>query len=339
MAYQHVSETPVPPSEVNPTVPRALDAVVLRALAKDPFQRYQDSATFREALDATVDGRSPSKRQVGALTSELYGPNPRQAAETARSLRQLSTDTTMKRTQAGPPVAWIWTGVALLAVLLISVLFWVVTIRPGATEPSNARTVPDVAGLTYEEANTLLAEQDLLAYRVDETNPDIEEGRVIRTDPEAEATVNVGQEVRVYVSEGAELAEVPPLTGLSQDDATSALEDAGLSVGQISRQNDPSLRAGIVISADPPEGTELELGTVVNLVVASGRVLIDDYTGFTLDGATRALEADDIQLTVEAIEDPSCPATDPPTVIQQSIPPGEAPVHATIQLTVCSGAP
>ena len=84
VAYQHVSEAPVPPSEVNETVPRALDTVALRALAKDPFQRYQDAARFREALDATVDGREPSKRQVGALTSELYGPNPRQAAETAR---------------------------------------------------------------------------------------------------------------------------------------------------------------------------------------------------------------------------------------------------------------
>ena len=118
VAYQHVSEAPVPPSEINESVPRSLDAVALRALAKDPFQRYQDAAAFREAIDATVDGRSPSKRQVGALTSELYGPNPRQAAETARSLRQLSTDTTMKRTQAGPPVAWIWAGVGLLAVLL-----------------------------------------------------------------------------------------------------------------------------------------------------------------------------------------------------------------------------
>ena len=137
VAYQHVSEAPVPPSEVNETVPRSLDAVVLRALAKDPFQRYQDAAAFRESLDATVGGKVPSKRAVGALTSELYGPNPKQAAETARSLRQLSTDTTMKRTQAGPPVAWIWAGVAIIAVLLISVFFWVMTIRPGSEVPSS----------------------------------------------------------------------------------------------------------------------------------------------------------------------------------------------------------
>ena len=140
VAYQHVSETPVAPSEINETVPRSLDAIALRALAKDPFQRYQDAASFREALDATIDGKSPSKRQVGALTSELYGPNPRQAAETARSLRQLSTDTTMTRTQSGPPVAWIWAGVAVLAALLIGLVFWVTSIQ---TRGAGARELAD----------------------------------------------------------------------------------------------------------------------------------------------------------------------------------------------------
>ncbi|HOQ23005.1 MAG TPA: protein kinase, partial [Microbacterium sp.] len=153
VAYQHVSETPLAPSELVETVPRSLDAVALRALAKDPFQRYQDAASFRAALDATRDGRDPSRKQVGALTSELYGANPRQAAETARSLRQLSTDTTMRRTQAGPPAAWIWAGIAVIAVVLISVLFWVLTNRPGTTVPDNARVVPDVVTMTWDRAN------------------------------------------------------------------------------------------------------------------------------------------------------------------------------------------
>jgi serine/threonine-protein kinase len=100
VAYQHVSETPLP-LRTGRRDPRSIDAVA-RALAKDPFQRYQDAASFRQALDATVDGHAPTKKQVGALASELYGANPRQAAETARSLRQLTADTTMRRTQAGP---------------------------------------------------------------------------------------------------------------------------------------------------------------------------------------------------------------------------------------------
>lgn len=337
VAYQHVSEAPVAPSEVNESVPRSLDTVVLRALAKDPFQRYQDAAAFRDALDATVGGKVPSKRAVGALTSELYGPNPKQAAETARSLRQLSTDTTMKRTQAGPPVAWIWAGVAVIAVLLISVFFWVVTIRPGSEVPSNARLVPDVTGMTYERANSEIGEADLISFRVDEPNADVAIGNVIRTDPVAGASVSPGQEVRVYVSSGQETTTVPTLEGLGQDAAAAALQAVGLVLGTVTPRNDPGLAAGTVISADQPAGATLPLGATVNVVAATGRVVIIDVTGYTIDAATRELEGPDSQLIVVTQGDPACTATDPAVVRTQSIPPGEAAVHSEVILSFCSG--
>ncbi len=337
VAYQHVSEAPLAPSEVNEAIPRSLDAVTLRALAKDPFQRYQDAAGFREALDATVDGKSPSKRKVGALTSELYGPNPRQAAETARSLRQLSTDTTMKRTQAGPPVAWIWAGVGLLAVLLIAVLFWVLTLRTAEdTVPPSARIVPDVTSMTYERAATILGENDLVAFRIDEANGDVAEGNVIRTDPTAGASLSPGQRIEVYVSKGEETAIVPPLTGLTQEAAEAALVAVGLEMGTVLQRNDPSLTAGIVISADQREGATVPVGTTVNLVVATGRVVVVDVTGYTIEAATRELEA--LQLVVETLADPNCTASPGgATVASQSIAPGEAPVKSTVSLAYCTG--
>ena len=337
VAYQHVSEAPVAPSEVNESVPRSLDTVVLRALAKDPFQRYQDAAAFREALDATVGGKVPSKRAVGALTSELYGPNPKQAAETARSLRQLSTDTTMKRTQSGPPVAWIWAGVAIIAVLLISVLFWVMSIRPGGEVPSTARIVPDVTGMTYERANTEIGEAGLNSFRVDEPNADVAVGNVIRTDPVAGASMTPGQEVRVYVSSGQETTTVPTLEGLGQDAAAAALQAAGLVLGTVTPRNDPALGAGTVISADQPAGATLPLGAAVNVVSATGRVVIIDVTGYTVEAATRELESPESQLVVIPQEDPSCTAANPPVVLTQSVPPGEAPIHAEVVLSFCSG--
>ncbi len=338
VAYQHVSEAPVPPSEIVESVPRALDTIVLRALAKDPFQRPQDAASFREALDATVEGKAPTKRQVSALSSELYGPNPRQAAETARSLRQLSTDTTMRRTQAGPPVAWIWAGVAVLAVLLVSVLFWVVQIQPASTVPSTARSVPNVTEMTYERAVEALDEQNLIASRVDEPNETVAAGNVVRSVPEPDTSVVAGQQVTLYVSTGPDTATVPSLDGLDEQQARSSIESAGLSAGSIRRQNDPALAAGTVISASLEAGAEVARGTTVNLVVASGQVVIVDYTGYLVDAATRALESDALQLTVLTQEDPGCPATSPQTVRTQSLAPGEVPVHSEITLTVCTGS-
>ncbi len=337
VAYQHVSEAPIPPSEVNESVPRSLDTVTLLALAKDPFQRFQDAAGFREALDATVDGKAPSKRRVEALTSELYGPNPRQAAETARSLRQLSTDTTMARTQAGPPVAWIWAGVGLVAVLLISVLFWALTIRSTPPMPTTARIVPDVSDMSYERATSVLADEELVAFRIDEPNPDIAEGNVIRTDPAAGESVSPGQRISVYVSQGEETAVVPTLVGLTQADAQAALQAVGLTLGTVRQRNDPSLDAGIVMSADQAEGASIPVGSAVNLVVATGRVVVNDLTGYTVDAATRELE--DLGLTVEVQENPDCTAAPgDPIVASQSVAPGEVPVRSTIGLTYCSGA-
>ncbi|WP_292830752.1 Stk1 family PASTA domain-containing Ser/Thr kinase [Microbacterium sp.] len=338
VAYQHVSETPLPPSEIVESVPRALDAVALRALAKDPFQRYQDAASFRAALNAATDGRSLSKRQVGMLTSELYGANPRQAAETARSLRQLSTDTTMRRTQSGPPAAWIWMGVAVVAAILISVLIWVITTRPSPTLPPSTRVVPNVIDMSWDRANEALLLDDLQGERIDESSDTIAEGNVIRTDPPAGTTVAPGQQIEVYVSTGAQLATVPPLISLSADEASAALTAVGLTMGAVRSSNDPNLAAGTVISADQPEGAQVPLGTAVSLVVASGKVTLVDVVGYTVTAAQRDLTAETLGLTVGVIEDPACPAsTGEPVVASQSLAPGDVPIHSQVDLTVCTG--
>ncbi|MBA8817097.1 serine/threonine-protein kinase [Microbacterium halimionae] len=335
VAYQHVSEAPIAPSEVAEDIPRGLDALVMRALAKDPYQRFQDAPSFRSALVAAVQGKNPSKRQLGTLTSELYGPNPRHAAETARSLRQLSTDTTMPRTQAGPPVAWIWAGVAVLAVLLISVLIWVVSLPRGETIPDSARVVPDVSQMSVDRAITTLEDEDLETLTRKESSESVAEGNVVRTDPEAGVTVTPGETVTVYVSIGQELAEVPTLEGLTEADARTALEAAGLKVGTITPQNDADLAAGTVISASARADSEVPPGTIVNMVVATGRVVLVDVTGYTIDAATRGLE--DLGLIVETADDPECAATNPRTVSVQSLAPGEVDIHSTVTLTSCSG--
>ncbi|MGX1694561.1 Stk1 family PASTA domain-containing Ser/Thr kinase [Microbacterium keratanolyticum] len=336
VAYQHVSEAPEPPSEVTDKAPRSMDAIVLRALAKDPFQRFQDAATFRAALDAAVTGKAPTKKQLGELTSELYGPSPRQAAETARSLRQLSSDTTMVRTQSGPPVAWIWAGVALLAVLLASVLIWVVTMRPANDLPTSSRTVPLLTGMTYERAEAELEKHDLKAARLNESNAEVAEGNVIRSSPAADARLEAGQTVTLFVSTGAEMVKVPVLVGLSQEAAKAALEAAGLVVGSVKPVNDIQAAAGTVLSASVEAGGEVAPGTVVALDVASGVVSLKDLKGYPLEAAQQELEA--LGLTGNPVEDPNCKATDPRTVISMSSAPGDVPVRSTIDLRFCAGS-
>jgi serine/threonine-protein kinase len=335
VAYQHVSETPVPPTEVNEDAPGALDPIVLRALAKDPYQRYPDAAHFRAALDAAVTGSAPTRKQLGALTSELYGPSPRQAQETARSLRQLSSDTTMTRTQSGPPVAWIWAGVALLAVLLASVLFWVVTISMRPPEvPSTSRIIPNLVNVSSERAQDDLAKLDLTAKIVIESSSEITEGNVIRTDPEAVVSVEEGSTVTVLVSSGVETVVVPKIEGMGLDDATKALKAAGLELGTVIQKNDKGLAAGTVISASETAETEVAPDTVVNLVVASGEVTLTDLVGWTVEAATTNLT--DLGLTPKSVEEADCAPTEPPTVHSMSVAPGDVPIGSTVELRYCA---
>ncbi|MDR6867930.1 serine/threonine-protein kinase [Microbacterium resistens] len=341
VAYQHVSETPVPPSEATDRTEdadalRALDPVVLRAMAKDPFQRFPDAAAFRKALEETATGVAPTKKQLGALTSELYGPSPRHAAETARTLRQLSSDTTMTRTQSGPPVAWIWAGVALLAVLLASVLIWVVAMRPSQELPSNSRDVPNLSGMTFERAEAALGELGLTAARINEANAEVAEGNVIRSDPDTGATLEVGHTVTLYVSTGAAMSKVPTLLGLGEAAAKDALQKAGLTVGSVLQRNDPQAQRGTVLEASADADAEVLPGTVVNLVVASGVVTLKDLTGWPVDAAVEALK--ELGLTGNPVANPACKGSEQKLVSTMSVAPGDVPVLSTIDLSYCSGS-
>ncbi|MGF3056572.1 Stk1 family PASTA domain-containing Ser/Thr kinase [Microbacterium sp. YY-01] len=340
VAYQHVSEAPVPPTEENTEVPGALDPVVLTALAKDPFQRYQDAASFRRALDEAATGKAPSKRKLGALSNELYGADPRQAAETARTLRQLSSDTTVTRTQTGPPVAWIWTGIAILAILLVSVLFWVLSIRSVPQIPTTARTVPVLEGSTWERAEADLLAVDLVAVRIDQTNGEVAKGNVIGSEPGAGTHLEPGQSVTVYVSSGAEMVTVPSLEGLDEATAREQIEKAGLVVGVVLQRNDPELAKGTVIRAvidgvDAVPDSEVVPGSVIDLTVASGVVSVDDVKGWELSAAVAALEKLGLTATTVAIDD--CAATDPYTVASMSVAPGDVTIRSTVELNYCAG--
>ncbi|MFZ8275580.1 PASTA domain-containing protein, partial [Staphylococcus aureus] len=90
---------------------------------------------------------------------------------------------------------------------------------------------------------------------------------------------------------------------------------------------------GVVMSASVASGTEVAKGTTVNLVIASGTVVIVNYEGYPVDVAKRELESQDRQLTVKTEADATCPATTPSLVKTQSLAPGEVPIHSEITLT------
>lgn len=337
VAYQHVSEKPVVPSTINPRVSPALDLVVEHALVKDRFQRYQSAAEFRDDLEVAGAGRIPVHKQADAFTDTLFNPPTGVITSPQAALRQLTDDDRIVRSQRRPPVIWIWAGVALVAVIVAAVLFWVFTQSPTTALPDASRKVPALVGDTYGAAHGQLKKLQLGTARVNQSSADVASGRVIRTDPTSGTIMTKGETVTLYVSSGKKTAPVPDVTNMSTADAEKTLQDAGFTPGQINKVDSPTVIADVVISTDPAAGGKAHVGDTIDLTVSNGNVTLPDVTGQSIAAATSLLGGPDLGLTPKPQPDATCP-TEPGTLVHtQSLPPGEVPQGSTVILTYCTG--
>lgn len=336
VAYQHVSETPVKPSAVNPKVSPALDAVVLHALAKDRFSRYQSAAEFRADVDTAGAGQIPNHRPDEAAAG-LFGAPPVVASGSELALKQLAEDQTMARTQRRPPVSWVWAGIVSVIVIVIAVMFWVFSLTPSSDIPDNSRKVPSLAGQSYDDAQNALLDLDLAATESQEPSTTVPKDDVIRTDPPAGTIVQPAEVIKVYVSTGEVQVQVPDVTNQPIADAQAALIALGLAPGSEMKQNSPNVPANVVISTDPVALSTEHAGATVDFVVSSGLVTLSDLTGQSLAAASDLLSASSLQLVPIPKPDGSCKSVPGSPVTHQSLAPGDVPQKSEVALTYCSG--
>ncbi len=336
VAYQHVSEQPVAPSSHLPQLTAAVDAVVLRALAKDRFARFQTASEFHAALRAAAAGEAPPPPADPSsdFTSTLFGVDPRATADTEAAMRQLSVDDDERRsrTQSRPPVAWIWAGIAVIAVVIGAVLYWALNLESTPIAQGSAIPVPEIVGLEYEEGAQILIDAELRPEPSSEVSATVPEGQIISTDPPAGITVAPGQVIRVIVSAGPARISVPSLTLLTLAEAEALLLERGLTVGTVTAENSGSVARDIVIRSDPDAGTELREGETVNLVISTGRVTVPDVRNLSIGEASSQMTALGLQVTVQG--DSSCTGQN---VTAQSLPPGDQPQGSAVTLRYCSG--
>jgi beta-lactam-binding protein with PASTA domain len=200
----------------------------------------------------------------------------------------------------------------------------------GAGNNSGQITVPDVVGQTQEAATTEIEDLGLKA-KVQTQFSDEAKGNVVKSDPEADAEVEPGSTVTLFVSKGREEVKVPQLVGLSKDRAEQALEEADLKVGDISERNSSKPR-GTVISCSPDEGEDVAAGSEVDLVVSKGGTQVPDVTGLPSQEAEAQIRAAGFRPVVRLVDSPG---DEPNTVIEQNPSGGRtAPQNAPITLTV-----
>ena len=281
IALKHLSEPPPRLAALRPDIHPALEGVVMKALAKQPSERYASADEFIAALEAArsaiVSGTNGGQGQDTAVWSALPPPPP------VAPVRERG------------PRRWPWVVLALLVALGIGVGIWALL--------QNSRvTVPDQTGKQESAATVDLANRgfEVKVHRRESGSP---VGQVIGQSPEAGTKVDKGSTVTLQVSSGPGTAQVPLLTGLKQAEAIKALNRRGLQA-DVTSQHSATVPKGEVIRTSPADGEVVPKGFHVNLVVSSGpqQVKVPDVTNLTTAAAhsqlhNAGLEFNDDQVT------------------------------------------
>ena len=312
IAYKHVRENPVPPSHLNGDVTPALEAVVMKMLAKNPANRYQTAHELLEDLERVRQG-------IPTLATPVLPGDP------TEMLTRQEADRTAVMTGIPPEEeegrrsrTWlVILGVLLaLGLLGLAAFFLVRALLP---EPAARVTVPDVLGQTGEEATEVLESRGFDVDEQREFNEEAPRNRVFRQDPEAGAEVEEGTEVTIFVSRGPQLVTVPSLEGQTLDEAAETLAEADLQLGNVSDEESEA-EEGTIIAQDPPSGDRVDPDTAVDVTVSSGpgTVIVPDVICQDFDSAQAEIESAGLQFDVigQAFSlecDPGTVATQNPT--------------------------
>ncbi len=286
VAYQHVREDPEPPSHRHPGISPELDAVVLKALAKNPDNRYQSAAEMRADLVRVHAGERPEAPKVMTHADRTLMMSSRSGPRTDPAGIPANYDYNRRPERGGSIGRWLVAG-AILAVLTVVVAL-AINMVGGKPRPVQ---VPDVRGRVSADAIAELQNKGFKIRTQQKPDNTVPPDHVINTEPVADATVAAGDEIAINVSTGPEQREVPDVSGLSYADAIKKLTAAGF--GKFKQSQAPSTRdqKDKVLNSIPPANQSLALTSEITLVVGTGPATRDvpDVVGQTVDQATKNL--------------------------------------------------
>ena len=317
IAMKQVAETPMRPSSINPQVSPALDAVVMRALEKEPGQRFQSADAFIAALDAAL--KDPGVAQGTAAFAAV-----------APVAEELPPEEDRKRNW------WLW-GLLVAAIVIGLLIGWALS----------RDTSTDVPNVTNKQVEFAIAQLERKGFDVGEekyVNRSVPRNTVLEQDPlpgSADEDCSFltffcsKPTVDLTVSAGPGSGEVPSTAGLSQEAATEKLEEAGFEAG-VERVNSKTVEEGLVVRSEPGGGTTATKGSTVTLFVSRGPKLtkVPVLVGSQRGAAVERLRGRGLQASVSE-EESSSPKGQ---VVSQSPDAGsEVEAGSTVSLVVSSG--
>jgi serine/threonine-protein kinase len=289
VAYQHVREDPVPPSERHTGISPELDAVVLKSLAKNPDNRYQSAAEMRADLIRVHSGEAPEAPKVltdAERTSLLTSTGP---MDRTPPTEQLPSHRPAYERDRGQSV-----GRWLIAVGILAVLTVVVTIAINMIG-GNTRDVqvPDVTGQASADAVVALQNAGFKTRTQQKPDSKVPPDHVIGTDPAANSSVGAGDEITLNVSTGPEQREVPDCANLTAAQCVEKLKDAGFTRFKQAPTASTPEQKDKVVGTIPPANQTSAITNEITVVVGSGpeAKAVPDVKNQTEDSARQILTA------------------------------------------------
>lgn len=312
VALKHVREKIIPPTRYNPSIPPLLESVVLKALSKDPKDRFESISDMMSDLRLS-QGFTMSKTQrhepYDFATQMIPAVDP-------DAMDEFSTDddTTSKEVKNKTMLSKIASipqkYIVLSAAVIFLIAFLGAFLSYGNFWSNTTVDVPNVVGKQVSVAKNMLEDKHLRVSTSEVTNTDIPAGQVISQTPGAGEKVKEQRTIHLVVSKGVGDITVPDLSGLSLEQARQRLKDIGLVVGKITQQSMDGKPDNVIIAQTPSGDSKVAKGTTVDVVVNKAKakkVKMPDLIGMTLKDARDVLASHNLGVNqiVGSIEEKS----------------------------------
>ena len=338
VAIQHLSSVPLAPSEIREDVPKGLELICMKAMCADINKRYasatamlEDLESFRKNPDIDMEYIREELKEKENTEATRY-ISKKELSEAVRNKKEKEKDELAAEKQEKTGIAGtkdekkrmaIIIGAFAGALLLIFLIFTLIFNGFGGGGDSSGHKVPDIRGMTVEEAKKLEGIKDIFTIEVVGTkeNSKYNDGEIISQDPSEGTLRKNNLTIQVYVCAKVEKSYMPTVLNISESEAKSILNNMSLGLNiQVQDKPSDTVAKGLVAATSPAAGAEIRQGNTVIIYISSGReikpVTVPNFVGMTEEKAN--LEAQKLGLVVGAS---SSEYSDKPagTVIRQSI--------------------
>ena len=305
VAIKHMNE-PIPSiCEYDPEMPQSIENIILRASAKNPKNRYESAWDMHEDLETALDKeRFNEPKVIYKYPEKGFDDDDRPISRGGRAARNAENEETKKDKRMNKVLIILGTIVG----VLIAALLFVFILWPNISAGSDVE-VPDVQGMTVKQAQNTLEDDGLEVEKKvkEETSDDVDEGKVIGTDPEIGESVKEGTKVTLIVSKGSEKIEIEDYTGEDVDDVKAKLEEAGIKV--VIDKKDVASSEGkkenTIIEQDVDAGEKLGDGDTITLIIPNIYKTYPDFIDGTYikEDVKKFCDENGITLNVTYVED------------------------------------